>query len=372
MDCHLKTVLDNELESLFKWKPDAITLELQKGPDGVVAEVNLVDIISNIQKQGGRAYLNDPDNLFHLLSNFNTNSKEVRKDVVRLFVKACKATGNEIRSKGLDSRDNKLTLICKRSRKYSGQQSKKNIELSNVRKGQAKSTETGEVINPMMNPHSGQTFKKPFKERDATTERPKVAKPCPFSIVIQWEPTTYDPNAGRWYICGGNMIHEGHLQKDENEIQVLSNHHDDQNKRLALSAMQIHLGGGFATQALVNNHHQAFFMPSQLQNLKSDPGPIGMSPTKKAYLRTKTQCQQRRNNSSEMYSRCWRKLSACLSMHWKMRARQRLGTALSLRSKARARMRACLHVTLMRQRLGTATRKIVLLRLTLKNRQAKS
>jgi hypothetical protein len=137
-----------------------------------------------------------------------------------------------------------------------------------VRKGQAKNPETGEAINPMMNPQSGQTFKKPFRERDATTERPKAAQPCPFRIVIQWEPSKDDSNAGRWYICGGNMTHEGHLQKEGNEIQVLSNHHDEENKRLALSAMQVHLGGGYATQALVNNHHQAFFMPSQLQNLK--------------------------------------------------------------------------------------------------------
>jgi hypothetical protein len=65
-----------------------------------------------------------------------------------------------------------------------------------------------------------------------------------------------------------HMTHEGHLQKDVNEIHVLSNHHDKENKRLALSAMQVHHRRGYATQALVNNHHEAFFMPSQLQNLK--------------------------------------------------------------------------------------------------------
>jgi hypothetical protein len=100
MDCRLKTALDNELESLFKWKSDAITLELQKGPDGVVAEVNLVDVISNIKKKGRRAYLKqDPNSMYYLLSNCNTNNEESRNNViVRLFVKACKATGNEIRS----------------------------------------------------------------------------------------------------------------------------------------------------------------------------------------------------------------------------------------------------------------------------------
>jgi hypothetical protein len=85
------------------------------------------------------------------------------------------------------------------------------------------------------------------------------------------------------------MTHEGHLQKDEKEIQVLLNHHDDENKRLALSAMQVHLGGGFATQALVSNHHQAFLMPSQLQNLKRIgirtgpcPQPALIDPTRSA------------------------------------------------------------------------------------------
>jgi hypothetical protein len=82
-----------------------------------------------------------------LPSSYNANKEEIRNDkIVRLFVKACKATGNEIRSNGFDQRINKLTLMCKRSRKYSSQQSKQNLDMSNVRKGVAKNEETGEVL----------------------------------------------------------------------------------------------------------------------------------------------------------------------------------------------------------------------------------
>jgi hypothetical protein len=60
------------------------------------------------------------------------------------------------------------------------------------------------------------------------------------------------------------MMHEGHLKKSAEEIQVFLLHHDEESTCLATNAMNIHLGCGSSTQPLVNEHTDAFFTPSQL------------------------------------------------------------------------------------------------------------
>jgi hypothetical protein len=113
----------------------------------------------------------------------------------------------------------------------------------------------------MIDPRTGHKYKSEYVERVSITRRPKKGeKTCSFCIQLKWEP---DDN-------GGEMFHNGHLQKQESEVQLILAHQDDGAKRLALSAMSIHLGSGLSTQGLLLTHNQPYLPTAQLDYLQLD------------------------------------------------------------------------------------------------------
>ena len=254
-----------ELDQLQVWDSKEIMVELQHGVDGVLQEVNLVTVLEEIPATiGRRKFMDDRNNRYYLPSRFNTNSEDSRRnEVVPYMAQACAQVGIEIRNRGWQDVPQKLTLKCIRGRVYTWQQSRKNLELLRSRQGNV-----NDMVSAMVNPETGYKYSKPFQERKSKTARPTDEDmQCPFQIVLKWEPDDC-LDTGRWYIFHGNMVHRGHHQKNPNEIQLYLCHHDRESTRLAVNAMTIHLGSGSATQLLVRQHTNSFFMPSQLATLR--------------------------------------------------------------------------------------------------------
>jgi hypothetical protein len=66
----------------------------------------------------------------------------------------------------------------------------------------------------MIDPRTGHKYKKKYAERESISRRPKKGeKTCSFCIKIKWEPDDKESSTGRWFIYGGEMCHNGHLQK---------------------------------------------------------------------------------------------------------------------------------------------------------------
>jgi hypothetical protein len=254
MDTNNCIRLADAVQDLEIWKPPEILVRLQKGQDSEPEEFNLVTIIDEIPMSAERhKFMQDKRNRYYMTQNYNRNDCSYRREhIVPFFAKACAKVGIEIRSKGWDEIHQKLALKCIRGRHYSSQQSKKNQVIRQARQGQEG---TGSAL--MVHPDTGYQYCRAFQERRTKTVRPKKGElPCPFEIVLKWEPPSQDETAsgGRWYVFHGNMIHHGHLQKDADEIQLYLWHHDQESTRLAVTAMNVHLGCGSATQLLVSQH----------------------------------------------------------------------------------------------------------------------
>ena len=241
--------------------------QLQKGEDGDPQEVNLVSIIDEIPSSPERhRFMQESSNRYYMPKNYNRNDiGYCREHIVPFFSQACARVGIELRSKGWEDVYQKLTLKCVQGRIYSSQQSRKNQQLHLSRQGLGDSS-TAMMVHPV----TGYKYSKEFHARQSKTLRPKKGEvQCPFEIILKWEPNLESGNGdGRWYVFHGNTFHHGHLQKDANEIQLLLWHHDKESTRLAVNAMNIHLGCGSATQLLVSQHSQVFFTPSQLEALR--------------------------------------------------------------------------------------------------------
>ena len=123
--------LADELDKLETWDSEEITIQLQKGVDGALEEVNLVTVLDQIPTTiGRRKFMEEKKNRYYLPQRFNTNSEVFRRDQVVPFVaQACAKAGIEIRNRGWQDVPQKLTLKCIRGRVYSCQQSKKNLEV---------------------------------------------------------------------------------------------------------------------------------------------------------------------------------------------------------------------------------------------------
>jgi hypothetical protein len=137
MECTDCIRLADAARSLEFWKPPEIMVELQKGEEGELLEVNLVSIVDEIPSSAERhKFMQEKSNRFYMSKYYNRNDLGYRRDqIVPFFAKACAKVGIEIRSKGWEEIPQKLTLKCVRGRLYSSQQSKKNQQVQKMRQG---------------------------------------------------------------------------------------------------------------------------------------------------------------------------------------------------------------------------------------------
>ena len=156
--------IDAELSKYETWEPKAIMVSLRKGRDGQVADFNLVEIIAGIPRAKGerKRFLQDSNNRYYLPASLNKNDEEFRnKRVVPLFAGACLKSGTEIRNRGWDASQKKLTLKCVRGRTYTGQWSKKNADIRNIRQQNENSA------NRTIHPETGYEYKQEWFESNA-------------------------------------------------------------------------------------------------------------------------------------------------------------------------------------------------------------
>lgn len=209
------------------------------------------------------------DGVYWLPSNFNSNTDEFRKyDLAPLFVQAARQEGFGLHMKGWERNRNYVRFNCTRGRFY--QDTKYRDSLIEGAKNNSGCLEGDEhdddwsecsLFNEFMSQHEsfmneseddnpdsqqsqGQNYSltQTIYEREFTTQRPLKAKEdsrCPFIFRVFWSEAHK-----RWFLPkkqSGNLEHNGHVQRDPNDIRLYGHHIGRNAVELAREGLSEHI-----------------------------------------------------------------------------------------------------------------------------------